>query len=607
MTYPVGGAPDGAWEIGTVKDPQGLNESSVKSIIRGKNLPPWENAQGQQKVFSYGIDREVVRLDNRIDDIVLGGQQAQLMTCSASTTWVKPPGARKVVVDVMGGSSGGGRATMSGNSKGGYGGYSGGWYTYEFNAADLPASVPVIVGRGGSGATSNGHGAAGEDSRFGDYVLATGAGPNSYGSGNKTFRMRGGNGWNGERTQDEAMSALPAPSGSSGSFSQGGAGGAYGENGQTGASVPAQQVGMGSSGGGGGGGGGGLFGSTTPGRGGHGGWPSGAGGGGGGGGSVPSANGGNAAGGAVFITTYIVPDISDAPTVPTNLVANNITETSATLTWTAATDDVAVTEYEVYVNGLLWGSTATITFELTGLVKATNYQVEVKAVDEHGFRSDPAAIPVLTAGGTPLPPQIVGVATGGYVNPGIYTTYDIPVPAHNPLDMLVLIVGTRDNASVNTPFGWTQAVVASGSESPQRLYVFTKFASPNESAAVAVQASTAQKWQGAIVAVRNATAVDAVAGATRASTQGTQLPAVTTTKANTVILYGVATSASEFRSKTWSGAPELSDHGEGSTNENGVSLSTAGHQMTNAGVSPLVSVTTTGAAGTAAVVTIALK
>jgi len=595
VTYPVGGAPDGAWQIGTIKDPQGLNESSVKSIIRGKNLPPWENAQGQQKQFSYGIDREVVRLDNRIDDIVLGGQQAQLMTCSASTTWVKPPGARKVVVDVIAGASGGSKGMMSGNGAG-YGGYSGGWYSYEFQASDLPASVPVIVGRGGAGALSNGLGAPGEDSRFGDLILATGASANAFGSGNKSFRVRGGNGRNGEDT--------PATAGSSGSFHQGGApGSAYGEIGQTGASLAVGQIGMGS---GGGGGGGGTIG-TAPGRGGHGGWPSGPGGGGGGWAYGASGNGGNSAGGAVYITTYIVDDISEAPTVPTNLVANNITETSATLTWTAATDDVAVTEYEVYVNGLLWGSTTTITFELTGLVKATNYQVEVKAVDEHGFRSDPATIPVLTAGGTPAPPQIIGVATGGYVNPGIYTTYDIPVPAHNPLDMLVLIVGTRENASVNTPFGWTQAVVASGSESPQRLYVFTKFASPNEDSAVAVQASTAQKWQGAIVAVRNATAVDAVAGAARASTQGTQLPAVTTTKANTVILYGVATSASEFRSKTWSGAPELSDHGDGSTNENGISLSTAGHQMTTAGVSPLVSVTTTGASGTAAVATIALK
>lgn len=600
MTYPVGGAPDGAWQIGTVKDPQGLNESSVKSIIRGKNLPPWENAQGQQKQFSYGIDREVVRLDNRIDDIVLGGQQAQLMTCSASTTWVKPPGARKVVVDVIAGSSGGGRGTMSGNIKGGYGGYSGGWSSYEFNASDLPASVPVIVGRGGAGATSNGHGAPGEDSKFGDFILSTGAPANAYGTGNTTFRTRGGNGWNGEKSGD---TILPAPSGSSGSFHQGGAGGSTNENGQTGASLEVGQIGMGSSGGGGGAG----TAFSSSGRGGHGGWPAGAGGGGGGSAFASPGNGGNAAGGAVYITTYIVPDISDAPTVPTNLVANNITETSATLTWTAATDDVAVTEYEVYVNGLLWGSTTTITFDVTNLSKATNYQIEVKAVDEHGFRSDPATIPLLTAGGTPAPPQIIGAATGGYVEPGIYTTYDIPVPAHKPFDMLVLFAGTRDNTSVSTPLGWTSRVMASGSESPQRLYVFTKIAGTTEPPSVAVQASSAQKWQGAMVAVRNVTAVDAVASATRSSTSSAvQLPSVTSTVANTVVLYGIVTSADSYQSKSWSGATELSDHGQASSTEAGVSLSTAGVVRSSAGSAPAVSVSSAGS-GTAALVSIALK
>ena len=42
---------------------------------------------------------------------------------------------------------------------------------------------------------------------------------------------------------------------------------------------------------------------------------------------------------------------TEAPTVPTNLAASNITQTTASLSWTAATDNVGVTEYEVFSSG----------------------------------------------------------------------------------------------------------------------------------------------------------------------------------------------------------------------------------------------------------------
>jgi len=44
---------------------------------------------------------------------------------------------------------------------------------------------------------------------------------------------------------------------------------------------------------------------------------------------------------------------TEAPTVPTNLVASNPTSSTVDLAWTASTDNTAVTSYDVYVNGSL--------------------------------------------------------------------------------------------------------------------------------------------------------------------------------------------------------------------------------------------------------------
>ena len=45
------------------------------------------------------------------------------------------------------------------------------------------------------------------------------------------------------------------------------------------------------------------------------------------------------------------PDIQ-APTAPSGLTSSNLTSTSLTLSWTASTDNVGVTGYDVYRNGI---------------------------------------------------------------------------------------------------------------------------------------------------------------------------------------------------------------------------------------------------------------
>lgn len=73
-----------------------------------------------------------------------------------------------------------------------------------------------------------------------------------------------------------------------------------------------------------------------------------------------------------------------APTAPT-LVASGTTSTSTNLSWSGATDNVAVTGYDVYRGGVLIGSTTTATtFAATGLTPSTSYTFNVRAKDAAG-------------------------------------------------------------------------------------------------------------------------------------------------------------------------------------------------------------------------------
>ena len=62
---------------------------------------------------------------------------------------------------------------------------------------------------------------------------------------------------------------------------------------------------------------------------------------------------------------------TEAPTAPLNLSATNITDTSATITWSAATDNVGVYDYLIYLNDVYLTTASTTTVELTNLTANT--------------------------------------------------------------------------------------------------------------------------------------------------------------------------------------------------------------------------------------------
>ncbi|MNB73583.1 Alpha-amylase precursor [compost metagenome] len=78
------------------------------------------------------------------------------------------------------------------------------------------------------------------------------------------------------------------------------------------------------------------------------------------------------------------PDDSTAPTAPTELQASAHTSSSVTLAWTAATDNVGVTGYNIYRDGVLVGTATGLSYTDSGLTGSTLYKYTVKAKDAAG-------------------------------------------------------------------------------------------------------------------------------------------------------------------------------------------------------------------------------
>ncbi|MET7335903.1 fibronectin type III domain-containing protein [Nonomuraea sp. NPDC005650] len=81
------------------------------------------------------------------------------------------------------------------------------------------------------------------------------------------------------------------------------------------------------------------------------------------------------------------------PTAPPNVRVTSTSPTDMNLAWDAATDNVAVTGYGIYVGGVKRsGDVTTLTGQVTGLTPNTSYTLAVDAVDASGNRSPQTAI-----------------------------------------------------------------------------------------------------------------------------------------------------------------------------------------------------------------------
>lgn len=97
-----------------------------------------------------------------------------------------------------------------------------------------------------------------------------------------------------------------------------------------------------------------------------------------------------------------------APTAPTSVTVSNIATTSATVTWTAATDNVGVSGYQIFNGSTQIAFTnGALSYNLTGLTSNTLYNITVKAFDAAGnvsAESNTASFNTLTITGPDIVP-----------------------------------------------------------------------------------------------------------------------------------------------------------------------------------------------------------
>jgi fibronectin type 3 domain-containing protein len=111
--------------------------------------------------------------------------------------------------------------------------------------------------------------------------------------------------------------------------------------------------------------------------------------------------------------TLDLPDVSQ-PTAPSGLTAVQTSSSSATLSWQAATDNVAVAGYRITRNGALVSSVGPAARSLaqSGLTSGTPYSFSVAAFDAAGNVGSPASTSITLQAPDTTPPSVPANLTG---------------------------------------------------------------------------------------------------------------------------------------------------------------------------------------------------
>ena len=120
--------------------------------------------------------------------------------------------------------------------------------------------------------------------------------------------------------------------------------------------------------------------------------------------------------GFLFVDDFCLtqPD-TQAPSVPAGLTSSNVTQTGFTLNWSASTDNVGVTGYEVFRNGISAGTPAGTLINITGLTAGTTHAMTVRARDAAGNWSNQSA-PFNVTTSSPTPTSCGAITNNGFEN-----------------------------------------------------------------------------------------------------------------------------------------------------------------------------------------------
>jgi hypothetical protein len=124
-----------------------------------------------------------------------------------------------------------------------------------------------------------------------------------------------------------------------------------------------------------------------------------------------------------------------APSVPAGVVATAISDTQVNLSWTASSDNVGVTGYKVFRNGVQVSTTSNSSYQDTGLSAGTTAIYTISAYDAAGNTSaQSSSVSVTTPASTAASPPSVditspksGATTNGSVNIAVFANSAIGI------------------------------------------------------------------------------------------------------------------------------------------------------------------------------------
>ncbi|MBO3085622.1 glycoside hydrolase family 6 protein [Cellulomonas fengjieae] len=231
------------------------------------------------------------------------------------------------------------------------------------------------------------------------------------------------------------------------------------------------------------------------------------------------------------------PTDTTAPSVPTRLTAGTTTATTVPLSWTASTDNVAVTGYDVYRGTTLVGTSTSTSYTVTGLTAATAYSFTVRAKDAAGNVSAAStAVSATTQSGSVTDTTAPSVPTG--LTAGTTTSTSVPLSWTASTDNaggsgLAGYEVYRGSTLVGTTTSTSYTVTGLTAATAYSFTVRAKDIAGNVSAASSAVSATTQSGS-----VTDTTAPSVPTGLTAGTTTSTSVPLSWTASTDNVAVTG---------------------------------------------------------------------
>ena len=203
------------------------------------------------------------------------------------------------------------------------------------------------------------------------------------------------------------------------------------------------------------------------------------------------AAGNRSAKATITTSTSACPDTT-APSAPGGLTATFVTQSAATLSWSASTDNVGVVGYHLYVSGVGVGTTVSTSYAFSGFSCGTSYTLGVDAYDAAGNRSTVSTLIVTTSAcaDTSPPAAPTNLAESASTTTSITATWTASTDNVGVTGYRVFLDGTLAGTTATTTYtlsglacGTSHQVVvdahdAAGNNSPQASATMAATACP---------------------------------------------------------------------------------------------------------------------------------